>query len=197
VIPDLQSALSSTGFADEAEVQLILGKLEGEQKATRVGPALLVRGDACMEGEGPSLRERFMAVMGKGENCAQPVDGLTYKMEGYGLTPAQTALLREEMQGNQEAMLSADGTVLQIETAQCGKAQELAQTIVPHPEEAFLAFMASHDCRMGKRDQDLSIAQAGLDPVATDIVIEKLVTDGAAIYYGPDQSLIVFDQHCR
>ncbi|QIE44122.1 hypothetical protein G5B38_00475 [Pseudohalocynthiibacter aestuariivivens] len=197
VIADLDATLKAEGFTDEVEASAIIGKLEDEQKASRVGPSLLVRGDACMQGSGPTELERFMAVMGRGDNCTQPVDGLNYKMEGYGLTPAQVGLLREELEGNGEATLSADGESLQIEAAQCAAAQDLARSITPDPEQAFLAFMASHDCRMGKRDQNLEIANAGLDPVATDIVIEKLVSEGAAIYYGPDESLIVFNEHCR
>ncbi len=196
VIADLDATLEAEGFSDAGEARAIIGALEDQKKASRVGPALLVRGDACLQGAGPTERERFMAVMGRGDNCQKPVDGLNYKMEGYGLTPAQVALLREELEGNGEASLSADGATLQIEAGQCARAQDLAQSIVPDPEQAFLAFMASHDCRMGKRDQKLEILNAGLDPVATDIVIEKLVSDGSAIYYGPDESLIVFNEHC-
>ncbi|MDX1784681.1 MAG: hypothetical protein R3210_01030 [Roseovarius sp.] len=197
VIADLDATLSAAGFTDAGEASAIIVALEDQQKASRVGPALLVRGDACLQGAGPTDRERFMAVMGQGDNCAQPVDGLTYKMEGYGLRPAQVALLREELEGNGELTVTPDGASLQIEAAQCAAAQDLARKIIPDPEQAFLAFMGAHDCRMGKRDQSQAIVNAGLDPVATDIVIEKLVSEGAAIYYGPDESLIVFDGHCR
>jgi len=197
VITDLDATLEIAGFADDAEVAAVIGALEAESKATRVGPALLVRGDACTQGDGPTDLERLMAAMGRGENCALPVQGLVYKMEAYGLTAAQVDLMREELEGQGELVLSADGETLQVEPAQCARAQELANTVVVDHEEAFMAFMSSHDCRMGKRDQNLEIARAGLDPVATDVVIEKLVTEGAAIYYGPDQSLIVFNEHCR
>ncbi|RKF15001.1 hypothetical protein D6850_09075 [Roseovarius spongiae] len=197
VIHDLDATLREEGFADRAEVNAIVGKLEAQRKASRLGPALLVRSDACRRGDGPTGRERLLAVLGQAEDCAQPLDRLYHKVEAHGLTRAQADLLRAEMEGRGELVAGDDGATLRLAAAQCADARQLAASITPHPEQAFLAFIASHGCRMGRRDHDGAVAEAGLDPAATDIVIEKLVSQGQAIYYGPDESLIVFEEHCK
>jgi hypothetical protein len=115
-------------------------------------------------------------------------------MARYALTPRDVDLLREEMTRHGE--LTQDGDTLRVTDALCDQAKTLTQTVIPDARAAFVAFMAAHDCRIGTRDLPGAIAASGLEPAATDVVIEALVSDGDAIYYGFDQTLILLWARC-
>lgn len=194
VIPDAVAALEGAGVMRPDAREDILSALVKAGKGARFGPAVVLNSAACHDGVAPSRHDRFLAVMGQDGVCAQPIDGLEQRMARYALTPRDVDLLRDEMTRHGE--LTQDATTLHVTDASCDQAKTLAETVVPDARAAFVAFMAAHDCRIGTRDLPGAIAASGLEPAATDVVIEALVSDGDAIYYGFDQTLILLWARC-
>ncbi|MCZ4351156.1 hypothetical protein O4H61_01370 [Roseovarius aestuarii] len=196
VLPDAGAALEGAGVIQPDAREDILNALVNAQKADRFGPAVVLDSAVCHDGPAPSRRDRFLAVMGQGGSCVQRVDGLKARAVRYALTSRDVDLMRAEMMRHDEISLSADGTSLEVAPALCDQAKSLAETVVPDARAAFVAFMAANDCRIGTRDLPGAIADAGLEPAATDVVIEALVSDGDAIYYGFEQTLILQWERC-
>ena len=194
VIPDANAALEGAGVAQAEAREDILSALVKADKGDRFGPAVVLNSAVCHDGTAPTRHDRFLAVMGQGGTCAQPVADLERRMARYALTPRDVDLLREEMMRHGE--LTQDGALLRVTDASCDQAKMLAQSVVPDARSAFVAFMAANDCRIGTRDLPGAVAASGLEPAATDVVIEALVSDGDAIYYGFDQTLILLWARC-
>lgn len=194
VIADAGAALTGAGVADVGAQEDILSALVTRDKAARFGSAVLLEPATCHAGDVPSRHDRFLAVMGQGGACAQPLAGLEQRMARYALTPRDVTLLRDEMIRHGE--LSQSETHLNVTDAFCDQAQSLARSVVPDARAAFVSFMAAHDCRIGTRDLAGAVTTAGLDPAATDVVVEALVSRGEAIYYGFDKTLILLWDRC-
>ena len=197
ILRDADAALTDAGYSDAETRERIILTLVDQRKASRIGDALMVRGAACQQGPKPGLRDRFLAGFGTNADCALGATDLDRTMLRYALTSQDVALLRAEMEGGKDLIASADGTELRLKPAHCERAQDLAKTVVPDHRDATVAFMAAHDCRIGTRDLEVEIAEAGLDPVATEIAIEALVTEGDAIYYGNEETLILLWERCQ
>ncbi|MEB8385978.1 hypothetical protein OO012_01945 [Rhodobacteraceae bacterium KMM 6894] len=196
VIPDANAALEGAGVIRPDARENILSALVDLDRADRVGPAVVLNSTACHDGAAPTLRDRFLAVMGQGGACAQSLDGLERQMAQYGLTPRDVEVLRDEMTRYGELVISDDGATLRVTDAFCDQAKSLAAHVVPDARTAFVSFMAANDCRIGTRDLPDAVIASGLEPAATDVVIEALVSDGDAIYYGFDQTLILLWERC-
>ncbi|MBZ8119645.1 hypothetical protein KUD11_13430 [Roseovarius sp. LXJ103] len=189
VVTNADAALTAAGFADAGERAAVVEALLGSNEAVQAGDGLMLRSAVCQGGPEPTRHNRFLAAIASDGTCARSTEGLASVMGAYGVNPNEMALLADEMARHDELSVSADR--IEVTAEFCDRAKELAATIIPETRAGFVAFMAGNECRVGVRDKDLLVSQAGLDPARTDVVIEALVSEGEVIYYGYEKTLIL------
>ena len=189
VMTDAETDLAAAGFGDASERAAVIDALVGANEAVRAGTGLMLRSQVCQGGPEPTRHDRFLAAIASDGTCARSTEGLPLVMGAYGVNPEDAALLTDEMLRHNELSVSADR--IEVTAEFCDRATALAATIIPETRAGFIAFMAGNECRVGVRDKDLLVSQAGLDPARTDVVIEALVSEGEVIYYGYEKTLIL------
>lgn len=200
--------MPAAGFADKNETKAITEQLITEERARILDGQLVVFGGACGGKLDYSGRERFFAAIAD-NNCGMTIEEAKVLLPGVGVEMTEVQLLMDKMIKMSEIRLSSDDTAVFLEKSLCDKFRGLSAGMMqstpqlptpPRSQEqlriAFIAFMRTVNCSLGRTDADSQLPAAGFTTKELRPVIGKMIQDGEAVMNVDDDSLTLSQKVC-